>query len=326
MRHSRRCPKQRWIMYIGLLVLIFYAFGCATKSSAPPTSQTAVGESTSGETQQLRDVQVVDQDTSLDVLLVGSDAMTYTAFKAIDPLRLVLDLPNTESEVVSSPFAVENEIIGKIETMTLTQEPQPLTRVEIALNQETPYEIFQEENHIRVQFEKPTAFGEARSEPAAETEVANSKTEGESTVVVAATQPSAKVASAPAKKITAIQPIRSDEEVKVYIIGDGSISNYNVFTLTDPARVVLDLMGVKFAASKGGVPPSDKMLKDIRVGEHPDKVRVVFDLIPAAGLPYQVTSVDDRLVVSFKPGSGFSASRCCAAQRSCKSQENPTSN
>ncbi len=305
MRHSRRCPKQRWIMYIGLLVLIFYAFGCATKPSAPPTSQTAVGELASGETQQLRDVQVLDQDTSLDVLLVGSNAMTYTAFKAIDPLRLVLDLPNTESEIVSSPFAVENEIIGKIETMTLTQEPQPLTRVEIALNQETPYEIFQEENNIRVQFEKPSALREARSEPAAETEVATSKTQGESTAVVAATQPSAKVASAPAKKITAIQPIRSDEEVKVYIIGDGSISNYNIFTLTDPARVVLDLMGVKLVASKGGIPPSDKLLKNIRVGEHPDKVRVVFDLIPAAGLPYQVTSVDDRLVVSFKPGSGF---------------------
>ena len=305
MRHSRRCPKQRWIMYIGLLVLIFYAFGCATKSSVSPTSQTAVGELPSGETQQLRDIQVVDQDTSLDVLLVGSDAMTYTAFKAIDPLRLVLDLPNTESAIVSSPFAVENEIIGKIETIPLTQEPQPLTRVEIALNQETPYEIFQEENQIRVQFEKPTALREARSEPAVETQVATSKTEGESTVVGAAPQSLAKVTSTPAKKITAIQPIRSDDEVKVFIIGDGSISNYNVFTLTDPARVVLDLMGVKLVASEGGVPPSDKLLKNIRVGEHPDKVRVVFDLIPAAGLPYQVTSVDDRLVVSFKPGSRF---------------------
>jgi len=292
-------------MYIGLLVLIFYVFGCATKSSAPPSSQADVGEIASGETQQLRDIQVVDQDTSLDVLLVGSDAMTYTAFKAIEPLRLVLDLPNTESEIVSSPFAVENEIIGKIETMTLTQEPQPLTRVEIALNQETPYEIFQEENQIRVQFEKPTALGEARTEPAAESEVAAALTGSEPQAVVAATQPATKVASTPAKKITAIQPIRSDEEVKVYIIGDGSISNYNVFTLTDPARVVLDLMGVKLVATKGGVPPSDKLLKNIRVGEHPEKVRVVFDLIPAAGLPYQVTSVDDRLVVSFKPGSGF---------------------
>jgi len=292
-------------MYIGLLVLIFYTFGCATKSSAPPTSQSAVGEMTSDEIQQLRDVQVVDQDTSLDVLLVGSDAMTYTAFKAIDPLRLVLDLPNTESEMVSSPLAVENEIIGKIETMTLTQEPQPLTRVEIALNQETPYEIFQEENQIRVQFEKPTALGEARVEPAAGTEVAVSQAGGESAAVAAASQPPAKATSGPARKITAIQPIRSDEEVKVYIIGDGSIGNYNVFTLTDPARVVLDLMGLKLLATKGAVPPSDKLLKNIRVGEHPDKVRVVFDLIPAKGLPYQVTSVDDRLVVSFKPGSGF---------------------
>ena len=295
-------------MYIGLLVLIFYAFGCATKSSAPPTSQADVGEIGPGETQQLQDIQVVDEDTSLDVLLVGSNSMTYTAFKAIDPLRLVLDLPNTESKVVSSPLAVENEIIGKIESMTLSQEPQPLTRVEIALNQETPYEIFQEENQIRVQFEKPSASGEAQTEPTAEEEMAAVQTESEPQTVVAAPQPAAAATSAPAKKITAIQPIRSDQEVKVYIIGDGSIGNYNVFTLTDPARVVVDLMGVKLAATKGGVPPSDKLLKDIRVGEHPEKVRVVFDLIPAAGLPYQVTSVDDRLVVSFKPGKGFPAS------------------
>jgi type IV pilus assembly protein PilQ len=306
MRHSRRCPnKQRWIMCIGLLVLIFYAFGCATKSSPPPASQTAVGELPPGEIQQLKDVQVVNHDASLDVLLVGSAAMTYTAFKAIDPLRLVLDLPNTKSEVSSSPLAVENEIIGKIETMTLTQQPQPLTRVEIALNQETPYEIFQEGDQIRVQFEKTAALGKTRSEPAAETEVATSETESQPSAAVAATQPSAKVETGPAKKITAIQSIRSDDEVKVYIIGDGSLSNYNVFTLLDPARVVLDLMGVKLTASRGGVPPSDKLLKNIRVGEHPNKVRVVFDLIPAKGLPYQVTSVDDRLVVSFKPGSGF---------------------
>jgi type IV pilus assembly protein PilQ len=304
MRHSRRCPKQRWIMCIGLLVLIFYALGCATKSPVQPTSQPGAGQLTAGETQQLKDVQVVDHDGTLDVLLTGSNAITYTAFKAIDPLRLVLDLPNTESEVSSSPVAVENEIIGKIETMTLTQEPQPLTRVEIGLNQETPYEIFQEGDQVRVQFEKPSALKKARSEPTAESKVAVSKSEGQSTGA-AATKPSAETASVPAKEITAIQPIRSDDEVKVYIIGDGYLNNYNVFTLTDPARVVLDLMGVKLAASRGAVPPSDKLLKNIRVGEHPNKVRVVFDLIPAAGLPYQVTSAGDRLVVTFKPGSGF---------------------
>jgi type IV pilus assembly protein PilQ len=305
MRHIRRRLKQKLVLQIGLMALIFYAFGCAGQPSAPPTSQADAGERVSTETQQLQDIQVVDQNDFLSIHLVGSDAMTYTAFKAIDPLRLVLDLPNTESEISSSPLAVENEIIGKIETMMLAQEPQPMTRVEIGLNQETPYEILQEKNQILVQFEKPAMVVE--TEPAPEAEVVlYQKTAPQ--MEAAATPTSSGEMSRPAEKITAIQPIAYGEELKVYIIGDGSITKYNVFALTDPARVVLDLMGVELAADKATVPPSDPLVKGIRVGSHPDKVRVVFDLIPAAGLPYHITSVGDRLVVTFEPGSGFPAS------------------
>jgi len=308
MRHYRRRLKQKWLLLLGLLALIFYASGCASKSSAPPASQ-APGERSATETQQLSDIQVVDENGSLNVLLIGSDAMTYTAFKAIDPLRLVVDLPNTVSEIATSPLAVENEIIGKIETMTLSMEPQPMTRVEIGLNQETPYEITQGESQIRVEFEKAGMLTEAavvEAEPAPGAEVAVFQTETQAVAFTA--QPSAEESSVPAGKITAIQPIAADEELKIYIIGDGSFGNYNIFNLTDPARVVLDLMGVESVSGKGNIPPSNTMVKGIRVGAHPDKVRVVFDLIPAAGLPYQVTAVGDRLVVSFKPGSGFPAS------------------
>lgn len=305
MRHIRRRLKERLVLQIGLMALICYAFGCASQPSAPPTSQADAGERVSTETQQLRDIQVVDQNGFLSIHLVGSDTMTYTAFKAIDPLRLVLDLPNTDSEISSSPLAVENEIIGKIETMMLAQEPQPMTRVEIGLNQETPYEIVQEKNQILVQFEKTAMVIE--TEPAPEAEVVLFQTETAPQMEAAATPASPGEMSRPAEKITAIQPITYGEELKVYIIGDGSITKYNVFTLTDPARVVLDLMGVEMAAGKATVPPSDPLVKGIRMGTHPDKVRVVFDLIPAAGLPYHITSVRDRLVVTFEPGSGFPA-------------------
>jgi type IV pilus assembly protein PilQ len=306
MRHNRHRLKQKWILPLGLLALIFYAFGCASQPSAPPTSQADAGDRVSTETQQLQDIQVVDQDGFLGIYLVGSNAMTYTAFKAIDPLRLVLDLPNTESEISSSPLAVENEIIGKIETMMLAQEPQPMTRVEIGLNQETPYEIVQETNQIVVQFEQTAVVVE--TEPTPEAETAFFQTETAPEMEAAATPASSGEMSRPAEKITAIQPITYGEELKVYIIGDGSITKYNVFTLTDPARVVLDLMGVELAAGKATVPPSDPLVKGIRMGTHPDKVRIVFDLIPAAGLPYHITSVGDRLVVTFEPGSGFPAS------------------
>jgi type IV pilus assembly protein PilQ len=287
------------------MALIFYAFGCASQPSAPPTSQADAGDRVSTETQQLLDIQVVDQDDIMGIYLVGSNSMTYTAFKAIDPLRLVLDLPNTETEIESSPLAVENEIIGKIETMMLAQEPQPMTRVEIGLNQETPYEIVQEKNQIVVQFQQTAAVVE--TEPTPEAAGVFFQTETTPEMGAAATAAASGEKSRPAGKITAIQPITYGEELKVYIIGDGSITKYNVFTLTDPARVVLDLMGVELAAGKANVPPSDPLVKGIRMGTHPNKVRIVFDLIPAAGLPYHLTSVGDRLVVTFEPGDGFPA-------------------
>ncbi|MGD8383171.1 MAG: type IV pilus secretin PilQ, partial [Syntrophobacterales bacterium] len=293
------------VLQIGLMALIFYAFGCASQPSAPPTSQADAGDRVSTETQQLLNIQVVDQDDIMGIYLVGSNSMTYTAFKAIDPLRLVLDLPNTETEIESSPLAVENEIIGKIETMMLAQEPQPMTRVEIGLNQETPYEIVQEKNQIVVQFQQTAAVVE--TEPTPEAAGVFFQTETTPEMGAAATAAASGEKSRPAGKITAIQPITYGEELKVYIIGDGSITKYNVFTLTDPARVVLDLMGVELAAGKANVPPSDPLVKGIRMGTHPNKVRIVFDLIPAAGLPYHLTSVGDRLVVTFEPGDGFPA-------------------
>jgi type IV pilus assembly protein PilQ len=306
MRQTQRHLKKIWIFQLGILALFFWASGCATQPSAPPTSETSAGERMSTEPRQLKDIQVVDQIEILDILLVGSDSMTYTAFKAIDPLRLVLDLPNTLSGGVSSPLAVENEFIGKIETLELPGAPSPMTRVEIGLNQETPYEIIQEQNHIRVQFEKTMSQAEAAP---AEVEAAPVQEAALWTSTAAGIEASAMSQSTedmpPAKKITAIQPISSDEELKVYIIGDGNLANYNVFPLTDPARLVLDLMGVEADVPKTTVPPSDALVKKIRLGTHSDKVRVVFDLVPAAGLPYQVLSAGDRLVVSFKPGSGF---------------------
>ncbi|UCG12295.1 MAG: AMIN domain-containing protein, partial [Deltaproteobacteria bacterium] len=121
--------KLKWIFQLGLLVLVFCALGCATPTSAPSTPEDVAEESVSPESRQLTDIQVVDQDGSLEIVLVGSDSMSYTAFKAIDPLRLVVDLPDTVGQDVPSPLAVENEVIGKIETFIVSQGPRPMTRV-----------------------------------------------------------------------------------------------------------------------------------------------------------------------------------------------------
>ena len=136
MSHTRHYLRKMWMTHMGLLALVFCAFGCATPSPAPPATQNTVEERVVSEPRQLKEIQVEDQDRSLDVLLIGSGSMVYTAFKAIDPLRLVVDLPDTVPEDLPSTLAVENDVIGKIETVLLSQEPQPMTRVEIGLNRD----------------------------------------------------------------------------------------------------------------------------------------------------------------------------------------------
>jgi hypothetical protein len=71
--------------------------------------------------------------------------------------------------------------------------------------------------------------------------------------------------------------------------------------------VVVDLIGVKSTVVEKALNFDGPWVKGVRFGVYTSKVRVVFDLIPESGLPYDIISEEDRLVVSFKPGSGFPA-------------------
>jgi type IV pilus assembly protein PilQ len=256
----------------------------------------------------------------------GSRSINYTGFKLIDPLRLVVDLFGTVADGLPSPMAVEDEIIGKVETIEFVHESQPVTRVEIGLNRDTGYLIDQAQDEIWVAFyadsqviEAAAAHGEPVVHPELGDSPSETETETEQTAEtpqsleekpMAPAQPIAEEPFAPASKILEIQQKASGEDLDVYIIGNGRLDNYNTFVLPDPPRLVLDLLGVRSTEVKGPLILEGPWVRRIRVGLHSNKVRVVFDLIhaPKAEVPYQITLDDDRLEVSFKPSSG-SASR-----------------
>ncbi|MBI3077299.1 MAG: type IV pilus secretin PilQ [Deltaproteobacteria bacterium] len=62
----------------------------------------------------------------------------------------------------------------------------------------------------------------------------------------------------------------------VTILGDGQLGPYTVFTLRAPARLVLDLPRVRAQGPKQ-MRVDDGRIQAIRVGHHPDRLRVVFD-------------------------------------------------
>ncbi len=64
----------------------------------------------------------------------------------------------------------------------------------------------------------------------------------------------------------------------VEVSSEGPIDNVDSFVLENPDRIVIDLWGAKNGVSRASQPIQHGSVERIRVGEHPDKVRVVLDL------------------------------------------------
>ncbi|MDH3556542.1 MAG: AMIN domain-containing protein [Deltaproteobacteria bacterium] len=273
--------------------------------------------STATDPDVVKDVRVVHQDGQWHVVITGSESMIYKETKTIEPLQLVLNLPNTVLRPDALPRNPENEIIGRITGSISIDGPQLLTQIEIVLNRDVSHTISRVQEKIWVSFDTPPLL--SRAEPTQIEPVVKSKAEDyrdkrEAVVLgspleekIVSIQPIKRKPVQPARNITAIKLVKTDEELRVYILADGSLADYVAFHLTSPPRLVLDFMKVKSAQVKSALNLKGPLAKKIRVGVHPDKLRVVFDLVPEKGLPYQVTLGNDRLVVSFKPGSGFPA-------------------
>jgi tetratricopeptide (TPR) repeat protein len=114
------------------------------------------------------------------------------------------------------------------------------------------------------------------------------------------------VAPIVAKRIISIQSEEGDHVFKFHIIGDGKLKNYNYFSLEDPHRFVIDLMGVQSSVRQKTWPTDSPLIKKIRLGiSHKNKVRVVFDLFPDDQHHYEfkVFPLDDQLIVVIGSGS-----------------------
>jgi type IV pilus assembly protein PilQ len=100
-----------------------------------------------------------------------------------------------------------------------------------------------------------------------------------------------------AKSIRAISASTAEGHVEVRIAGDGQL-RYKAFRLESPSRLVIDLEGVKNAASKNSVTVADDVVQRVRIAQfQPTVARVVIDL--AHRTDYDVVAVGDEVRVAF---------------------------
>jgi type IV pilus assembly protein PilQ len=212
--------------------------------------------------------------SATELIIKLTSPVTYTSYKTISPLRLVIDLSQVTPENISSPVIVNK---GNFKTVTASRfdtDAGVLTRVEIGLVEDSEAVISAQPNNpgeLRISFPALAAIASsaATKDPAESSPVSFEP-------FTAASDPS------PVTSKEAVYRTLSSISVNNNVITlalDGPVSDFKTFRLNKPERYVVDMMNVRSGMASRLFPLNASGVASARLGLYPDKLRVVFDAV-----------------------------------------------
>ena len=106
----------------------------------------ASGDAEAGTLSKIVDLQTAKEDNEVSIKLRSSQALEYTAFKLVDPLRLVLDFPNMEKGDLTGVMEVNQGVVNTIRPLYF--EEAKVLRLEIGLTKAASYEILRPSSYV----------------------------------------------------------------------------------------------------------------------------------------------------------------------------------
>ena len=88
--------------------------------------------------------------------------------------------------------------------------------------------------------------------------------------------------------------------VQVSLLTDGPVKTYKSFFLQDPPRFVIDLDGDWQTRRWSDIKVNNDLVKNIRIGRHPDRLRIVMDLKSDQVPSFKVSGSPEGLVVTLQ--------------------------
>lgn len=278
---------KRKIFLSTIFLLIVGLAACSPKASQ--VKDTSTKEQKAG-IARVTKIDVKDLGDKTQMIVEGDKVLSYTSFKLSDPLRLVVDFPDTTLGAYKERIVINQGAVTDI-VPTEIGEPKRMARLEITLSQLVDSSVRQEGQRLIIDIEKPTTTAEAPKV----TEVPLVKEEPaqpQPSVPAAAEAPAGKSASV----LTKIDVKREEAATKIIISGDGEIKA-NTFMVSGN-RLVIDVPNTVSKIKPQVLNVKNHLLKQVRVGQHtkPEKkVRIVLDLTTA--LSYNVSKENNQLVV-----------------------------
>ena len=281
--------------------------GCAsTGTMGTGEADKAQTQAADGATPESRKVSVeyINIVGDGDRVLIGTNGQVkYTVFKLSDPARLIIDMPGIDLSKVGSSMAVGNDYMGEITAVTYGDD-KDIGRIVIALNENIDHEVKTGDNSILVSLMKITGEQPAGSIIAASSETITEEAleaAPENAVEEALPEEPASPARA-ASKVLKVSSSKDGGNTIIRIATDGLAANFNSFVLSDPARIVVDVIGVSNSTGVDSQKFKDSYLSGVRIGSYADKARLVFDGSAKKLPPHSITVEDGAIVLAIGPG------------------------
>ena len=277
-----------------LVVFLLFITSCATEkplkqTPAPNLPVPAVKVST------IQKVSFTEAENYTRIQIEGYETIAPPFYKLLsDPLRISIDVPNIDLKQIKGPLKIDNGTIGEV----LTTQFDDKGRIEISLVQMTNYNISKEEKNLFIDIEKVRKVEEVKEVKKGEEPIKETKAEPPAEERKKEEPPSTTPPLDKAKDVVNVLFEEKNDFVTFNIIADGRFENYNSFKLESPARLVLDIWGVGSRYPQKSIKMKNPFVKTVRMGQHPDKLRLVFDSSKPKLPPYQINRIDDKLIVS----------------------------
>ncbi|MBX7098194.1 MAG: type IV pilus secretin PilQ [Myxococcaceae bacterium] len=249
------------------------------------------------------------------VVVEAARTPVFSVFRLNDPDRLVVDVTGADAAKIAGHQDGVGPVAGVVTTQ-FTDERSTVARVMIALREAARYDVRADGTRLLIAI----SGGAAEAKPAEPRAQVEAKVAESPAPVAAAAEPAARedgvVASRvdeqkvahPAEHLTAV----AWKKGELVLTTDGDVAKFELIELANPPRLAVDLFGLKSSAKVKNV--HGGLLKGVRAGSWPEKVRLVLDVdgdMPA----YQARRTTNGLKIGLSAASAGAVAKAAPAAK-----------
>jgi hypothetical protein len=254
------------LLNISAVVIVLMA-GCASHKNAGVVSPAS---------KRIIDIVISENSEALFFRIKGNQPLKYTVQEQSTPNGVLFEFADTALDIGEGVYSPPGSgIISFIKTIEIATDKTTSSRIFVALADDTPYDLKTDQDGLNITFQKT---GQNMKSVKSPNQTIVEKTEPKP---VEKEVPDSKPIEKKMTVATLLKAVTARPQVDKAVVdveANGAITDYKSFIMDNPARIVLDMPGIKSPhKTEKRIAVDSVWVQRIRYFGHPGKVRLVLE-------------------------------------------------